>query len=337
MPSPRHRSPRLFALLALVVVSCADRSGSDAVSPPDVAPAVASDVVATTAPPAPAPAAPAVPDDNETPPPPPPSDEPVVLAPAPVASERGTLALVATFHRRDRVRRHVTWARGSHVSVVADGQTASARVDSNVETVYAMTVTDVDKGSLATAEVRFETFARHASGSPTTLAGDPRAGDVWTCRTDRSPALCATGRDTTRPAPPWLVLSVDPLLPARAVQPGETWSRRVGVAPLLGLGETGVARAVLTAEAPYETVDGLFSTLTIAFEGDDRVNALGRQMRGRVAGTGAMEFDLRHHRVVAYDVQWSSEAAAERLAGASTLGFDRETSLVLRMTELPAQ
>lgn len=327
------RSTRFLASIALHAALLGLGLGCTGSEPADAPPAEGSEATPeASAVPEPAPAAEVPP----TPPPRPAPPEPVVAdaAEVPPVAAPGGLVLAPRFSVGDEIRRRVTLTRTSDVRVQTGGRDAEARIDAELDTTFAMKVTEVDKGAPVAVEVTFEAFERRASGAPTRAENDPHVGAIWSCRTNVEPILCATDEVETRTAPAWLSVSFGALLPSRPVEPAESWSRRVGVAPLLGFGEQGVARAVLRAEPPYETGDGFFSTVTFEFDADDAVSAFGRTMQLRATGTGALEFDLRRMRVASFDARWTGSARAQRRSGDQNLESSRETQLVLRMTEL---
>ncbi len=245
-----------------------------------------------------------------------------------------SLALTPAFRVGDTFRRNVDWSSITEIRINAGDGVATSLLDSSIETTYNLRVAGVDKGAPSTVEVRFETFSRLNSGRPTELSHDPATDHVWSCRADATPAQCANTRGEIFDAPPWLALTFTPLMPARFVRPAETWSRRIDVAPTLGLPANATARATLQAEAPYQRGDDLLSTATVEFDADVLVEAFGRPIRMRGTGTAAMEIDLGARRVVALDAEWTGQARARGRATDGALDFDRETSITLRVTEL---
>lgn len=275
---------------------------------------------------------------EEAPPAPPspqlPADEPAD-APPTVASTVGgqtRLELSPAWEVGDTVRREVRWGSESRVTISHDGRDVSSSIVGSVDAVIEFTVSAADKGAAQTIELRFESVDREASGAPTTLQRDPEPGAVWTCYVDSSPVICAVSPEERSAPPEWLVFAFDALLPSRSVTPGEAWSRRLGVARALALGEDGAVRATVRAEAPYENADGLYSTCTFEFEGEDVTQALGRTARLTLSGEGAFEFDLRRRRVTAFDASWTGRAVGHRMNGTA---YRRETETTVRVTELP--
>ena len=277
-------------------------------------------------------------DADEPPPPPPPEPEtspPVAQPTAPLAAAiPGTAArldLSSAWIAGAEVRRQIRWSSTSDVVVSHNGRELRSSIVASVDAVVHVTVTAADKGAAQTMEVRFESVERETSGAPAELAADPEPGTVWSCRVDTEPLLCAMSPELTQAPPDWLALSFAPLLPARAVEPGEVWSRRAGVSASLGAGGDGTLRATVQAEAAYETADGLFSTARFEIGGEDVSHAFGRSTALELTGEGAFEFDLRSRRVIALDARWTGETSGVRNNGAS---HSRVTETTIRVTEL---
>lgn len=333
-PCPLPTRPLAQALLAALLASAAcGRDDHEPPTPaaPDAEPAP--EPLATTPTPAPDP------EPQSVEPGPGPEEEPIEPPeePPPTVAEPGQgVVLAPRFSRGTVVRRRVTLTRTTDLAARIGDRDASARIETQIDATYTFRVTRANKGAPIAATVRIETFDRTASGAPAPLESDPQDGETWACRVDRDPHVCTREDGAPFVAPSWLAVDFGPLLPARPVVAGESWSRRVGVASLLGFGEAGIARATLRAEAPYETGDGRFTTVTLSFDASDEIRAFGRTLRLDANGTGALEFDIDAARVATLDVQWSGVASAQRrIAGGERLGTERQTSLTLRMTELP--
>jgi hypothetical protein len=264
-----------------------------------------------------------------------------VLADAPIAppnpsliadpSEATRLDLAPAWNIGAQLRRQIRWTSTSEVMVSHDGHELRSSIVASVDAVVHLTVTTQDKGAAQTVEVRFESVVREAAGATQELSSDPQPGSVWSCRVDTDPVLCAVSPEETRAPPDWLTISVAPLLPARAVEPAESWSRRAGVAAVVGAGSDGVVRATVQAEAPYETAGGLVSTASFQLSGEDVTQAFGRSVPLTLTGEGAFEVNLRTHRVTAMDARWTGSASAHHTNGAS---HTRVTETTVRMTEL---
>lgn len=320
------------ALATLVLGGASCGSAEDPSDDPQevpVAPSAAPVPVAAVEPAAPSP-----------PPAPEPTPDAVVIAEAdvdPPEVARPTpesMALAPAFDVGDRFGRRVDWSSISDVDIEAGEGGATARIETVVESTYAVRVTSVAKGTAATLEVSFERFERRDAGERIVRPEDPAVGDVWSCRVDALPHRCATTEDVTLVAPPWLALSFDALMPARFVRPDETWSRRVGVAESLGLPPRATARATLRAEAPYQSDESILSTIGVTFDADTPVEAFGREVRIRGTGEAAMEFDLTERRVVAFDSEWQGVARARSRANDQALSYVRSTTVTLRVTDV---
>lgn len=319
----------LLAALGIFTAACGEPSPPDA-TPADAegsAEAVPVQVVVEPeiiAPPAPPP--------RPTPPEPLPEEpEPAPQVERPAAD---SLALTPRYDVGDTLRRAVDWTSTTDITLDMQRETAHSLLETSVRATYEVRITEVDKGAATEAHIHFESFARHHSGRDTVLVSDPARGDVWTCTLSDGPPHCASDEIEAFDAPPWLALSFDALAPARYVRPAETWSRRVGIAHALGLTTSATARATLQAEPPYEHDDALLTTLTVTFDADDVVPALGRPVRIRGEGNAALEIDLNRRQVVALDAEWSGTARARARRNDTMVAFERDTSIIFRVTSL---
>lgn len=273
----------------------------------------------------------------QPPPVPEPPTPPTVLPPitprtsAAVAIPATHIDFSPTMEVGTEIRRNLRWSSSAEVIVSHNGREVRSSVGLAVDLTIRIVVTAEDKGSPEAVEVHFEEFSRTSVGETSHLASDPDAGDVWTCQLAAEPVLCAVSPEVTTAPPDWLTLSYRPILPARTVGPNEEWSRRVGVAPLIGAGSDATVRAVLRTEPAYETADGTFSTARFEFEGEDVTQALGRTSPMSLSGTGAFEFDLHHRRLVGFDATWSGTATGERSNGTV---HTRSNEVSVRMVEL---
>lgn len=313
---------RLLISAALVAGSC----GTD--TPPTAAPMLPPPVEEGSADPVEIPAEPTpptLPPEPTAPPPPEP-----VAATTTIGQDR--LDLAPAWAAGQTLRREVHWASESQITVSHDGRDVNSSIVGAVDAIIQITVTSADKGAAQAIELRFESVAREAAGAPWTLDTDPAPGDVWSCRVDADPVICATSPEVTRAPPEWLAFGFDALLPARPVAPGENWSRRLGVGRTVALGEDGIARATVRAEAPYQTASGHYSTCQFDFEGEDLTRAFGRTARLALTGEGAFEFDLQRRRVTTFDASWTGRATGQRTDGTA---YTRESETTVRVSELP--
>lgn len=253
------------------------------------------------------------------------------LTPAVVTPPPNYIDFAPIMETGDEVRRSLRWSSESRLTVEHNGREVHSSVNNAVEVTLRLVVTAEDKGSPEAVGVHFEEFTRTTSGEVSSVTGDPAAGDAWTCQLATEPVLCAVSPEVTIAPPDWLALSYRPILPARAMEPSEEWSRRVGVAPLVGAGSDATVRAVLSAGQAYETAEGTFSTARFEFDGEDVSQALGRTTPLSLTGTGAFEFDLRRRRLVGFDATWTGVADGERANGTR---YARYTEASVRMVEL---
>ena len=321
--------PALLCALALLV-ACVSNEGppeADPVAPPVEASGSALDAVVA----APDPEAGDVPPPPEPEPEPEPDVQPTVQVVSADPSGTPRLDLTQGWLVGAELRRQIRWSSTSDIVVAHNGREVRSSIEASVDAVVHITITAEDKGTAQTMEVRFESVDRETAGAPAELSADPAPGSVWSCRVDTDPVLCAVSPEETRAPPDWLSITFAPLLPARAVTPDEEWSRRAGVAAVIGAGGDGTVRATVRAEAAYETADGLFSTAQFDLEGEDVTQAFGRSAALVLSGAGAFEFDLRSRRVTAMDARWTGRATGERGNGAS---HSRVTETTIRVTEL---
>lgn len=295
------RTPRLALAAVFCLAACRDA----AIDPPEPP---SSSVVAPPTPAAQAPPTPptAAPIDAPT--------EPVIaegsgeVAPVPeVPIADGAMTLAPRYRRGQTIGLKILWSQGSTVSVSVDGADVGAAVDVSVDAEIELRVLEADKGLLRRVSVRFDSVAAMVAGSVSTSISAPEGGSTWECVV--APSWSCTSAGAVVEVPPWLPLSLEPLMPSRRVVPGERWSRSVGVAQALGMGTTAIARAELVAEAPYDTGTTLLSTVQLTVRGSDRSSALGRSVDMALEGGGAVDIDLRRQRVVGFDTEWTARGS----------------------------
>ncbi|MCB9521497.1 MAG: hypothetical protein H6699_11565 [Myxococcales bacterium] len=296
-----RRTPRLALAVVLCLAACRSHA-VDAPEPPS-APAVASPTPTTQAPPSPLVAAPVelplATADAEG------SGDIAPVPEMPIAD--GAMTLAPRYRRGQTIGLKILWSQGSTVSVSVDGADVGAAVDVSVDADLELRVLEADKGLLRRVSVRFDSVAARVAGSVSTSIPAPESGATWECVV--APSWSCTSAGAAVEVPPWLPLSLEPLMPSRRVVPGERWSRSVGVAQALGMGTTAIARAELVAEAPYDTGTTLLSTVQLTVRGSDRSSALGRSVDLTLDGGGAIDIDLRRQRVVGFDTEWTARGS----------------------------
>ncbi len=265
---------------------------------------------------------------------PPTLDEPEIpTLVEPTAIDPGAYLLAPTAEVGQRFEWRIRFADESQVSVVSDGRTLLANPLKSIEATVAVTVAEVDKGH-ATRMALSSVAVTGSHGSPAgpAPAALPATGDVWDCVVTESGGRCRANDDSSVfPAPRWLPLGLDVLLPGDAVVPAHTWSRRTGVAALLGMPDRSAARAHFVAEAPYETFAGRHITVSMNFDGTTTVGALGTDLAMRIVGNGGFEFDLRSGQVVAFEYTWTAATEGRMNTGSRSVGHARRRTATLRL------